>query len=386
MSKGKVRKQVKVDFNNLGAQWDAIKDVVQPKLDAFFQKGYYIGGGEVEAFEEAFAEYTSTNYAIGCSNGTDGLKLALQALELKGRTQVIMPANGYIADIYSVKYQHGDFDIELIDHDDYFQIDTKLLETHLENRRKDFDNIVLLPVHLYGHVSDMKEVSRIASKFKCYVIEDASQAHGARTSEGKMVGQYGDLCVYSCYPGKNLGAIGDAGVITTNIEEYRTRLLALRNLGSIKKYEHIVDGWNNRMDSIQAIFLKEKLTHLDQWNSQRRSIAALYSEKLKDVKQIKLPIEAEYSEEQVFHIYCLRVENREELQKHLIENGVHTVIHYPISIQSSVCNKGLVFGYENNNTEKNSKSILSLPMHPFMNEEQVEFVVNIIKDFYADNG
>lgn len=375
-------KKVEVKFNDLGAQWELIKDKVQPKLDAFFSKGYYIGGGEVEEFEEAFAKYTNTKYAIGCSNGTDGLKLALQALELKGKTQVIMPANTYIADAYCVKYQQGQFEMELIDHDEYFQMDTKLLKKHLEKHAHEFDNIVLLPVHLYGHAADMKEICRIANKFNCHVIEDASQAHGALTSEGKMVGEYGDICVYSCYPGKNLGAIGDAGVITTNNEEYRTRLLALRNLGSIKKYEHTVDGWNNRLDSIQAIVLKEKLTHLDNWNAQRRVIAEMYNNKLKGIPQIKTPSQAAYAKEQVFHIYCLRVENRTEFQKHLLNEGIHTVIHYPISIQSSSCNKDVCFGYKNEVTEENADLIVSLPMHPFMNEEQVDFVVNTIKDFY----
>lgn len=375
-----------IKFNDLGKQWDVIKNDVQPKLDAFFKKGYYIGGPEIEGFEKDFANYTRTKYAIGCSNGTDGLKLAIQCLELKGSTLVIMPANTYIADIYAVKYQHGNFQVALVDHDDYFQMDTQQLENVLIHaKNQNFTNIVIMPVHLYGHPSDMKKIMELANLYKCYVIEDASQAHGAKTSEGKMVGQYGDLCVYSLYPGKNLGAIGDAGVITTNNEVLYNRLLPLRNLGSVKKYEHIVDGWNNRMDSLQAIILQEKLKYLDEWNCLRSEVAKMYDKYLSSISQVKLPKIAPYAGNHVYHIYCIKVDFRDKLIKHLNDHGIPTVIHYPIPISWSECNRGFRYFYNSSfsNTIMNRGNILSLPMHPFMSEMEVKYIVDKIREFYT---
>jgi len=375
--------KVKVDYMDLGGQWDAIKDEVQPKIDAFFKSGYYIGGGEVESFEKAFCEYAGVDYAIGCSNGTDGLKLALQCLDLKGSTHVIMPANTYIADAYCVKYQKGDWSFELIDHDQNFQIDVELLRKYVAKIKGQYDNVVLLPVHLYGHVTDMPTVMDIAREYDCIVVEDASQAHGAMTSEGKMVGQYGDLCVYSCYPGKNLGAIGDAGIITTNNPDYHYRLQALRNLGSHKKYEHVVDGWNNRLDSIQAIILEAKLKHLDTWNQRRREIAAVYDRELQDIRQVKAPEVADYCKEHVYHIYCIQANNREGLQSYLKEHGIHTMIHYPIPIRSSKCNEDIEFRNYCPNTHMNRHLILSLPMHQNMTPEQAVYVSSLVRKFYS---
>jgi dTDP-4-amino-4,6-dideoxygalactose transaminase len=377
-------KKIKVDYMDLGHQWQTIKDSVTPKINDFFERGHYIGGGEVESFENAFCEYAEVNFAIGCSNGTDGLKLALQCLELKGSTHVVMPANTYIADAFAVKYQKGDWSFEVIDHDEYYQIDVELLEKYISNIRNKYDNVIIIPVHLYGHVTDMPKVMEIAKKYKCYVIEDASQAHGAVTAEGKMVGQYGDLCVYSCYPGKNLGAIGDAGIITTNNSEYHYRLQALRNLGCHKKYEHVVDGWNNRLDSVQAIILEEKLKHLDAWNKKRIEIADVYNRELEDIPYVKRPEVADYCKKHVYHVYCVQVNKRDELQEYLKKHGIHTIIHYPIPIKSSKCNESLNLSNYCPNTYMNKNNILSLPMHQNMTEEQVLYVCDLIKEFYGN--
>lgn len=382
MSEITTQQQIKVDYLDLGDQWNQIKDEVQPKLNAFFERGIYLGGGEVESFEKAFCEYAGVDFAIGCSNGTDGLKLALECLELEGSTHVVMPANTYIADVYCVKYQKGDWSFELIDHDPFFQMDTDLLRQYVKKTRNKYTNMVLLPVHLYGHVTNMPEVMKIAEEFDCIVIEDASQAHGAITSEGKMVGQYGDLCVYSLYPGKNLGAIGDAGVITTNNPEYHYRLQALRNLGCHEKYVHVVDGWNNRLDSMQAIILEAKLKHLDEWNQKRREIAAVYDEELKDIRTLKTPQVAEYCQEPVYHVYCIQASQREELQEYLKDHGIHTVIHYPIPIESAICNKEVRLSNYCPNTHMNKHLILSLPMHQNMTPEQALYVCGLIKKFY----
>lgn len=375
-----------IKFNDLSAQWDVIDSITMPKVQEFLRNGYYIGGPHVEAFENEFAAYTGSKYAIGTSNGSDGLKLAIEALDLKGNTNVIVPANGFMADVFAAKYQKGYFQITFIDHDEYFQMDVDKLEKHVESTRGSFNNTVILPVHLYGHPANMERIADIANRKKAYLIEDASQAQGAMCN-GKMVGSWGDITVYSLYPGKNLGACGDAGIMTTNNEFYKDRLMMLRNYGSPKKYHHDIDGWNHRLDPIQAIILSEKLKYLDKWNEIRSTIASAYLDNLKDVSAIELPKTAEYVTVNAHHIFAILVEDatiRHELIGYLEDNGVPTIIHYPIALQDCKCNKDLwgVKWQVNPLAQRNQNRLLSLPMHPFMQLEQVDYICNVIKSFY----
>jgi dTDP-4-amino-4,6-dideoxygalactose transaminase len=376
---------VEIKFNDLYKQWQEISKSVLPKLDEFFESSQYIDGPYLHKFETNFAKYTNSRYAIGVSNGTDALKLCIQSFNFNGKTNVVMPANTYIADAMAVTHQFsGDFTITLIDCDDYFQIDIRLLKEYLSNNRSKFDNCLLLPVHLYGHPTDMIKIEELAETYDCKVMEDASQAHGARFNSGEMIGgARSDVCVYSLYPGKNLGAIGDAGIITTNSHTLYKRLKTLRNYGSSKKYYFDDIGWNNRLDPLQAIILDEKLKFLDQWNVNRRRSASLYNQKLNNLKGVTTP-KTESGAYHVYHIYCLLVERREDLQKYLEEQKIPTVIHYPIPIQLSKPFLGLN-KTSNNNTKtlNDAPKLLSLPMHPYLSDGEIDHICHHINEFYS---
>jgi len=313
---------MKILFNDLASQWREIKEECTPSLEKLLESGMYIGGAALEEFEEAFASYTGRKYAAGVSSGTDGLKLAIQAFEFYGSsTDVIMPANTYIADVLAVAHQpKGNFNITLIDCNEFFQIDLTQTEKYLANSRDKYDNCILLPVHLYGHPTDMQRAKSLADKYNCKILEDASQSHGAST-RGEMVGTYADICVYSLYPGKNLGAMGDAGIITTDNPLYYQRICGLRNYGSHKKYHNSDIGWNNRLDPLQSVFLKHKLPHLDKWNLKKIEVAKKYSNQIK-TPQITTPKNDLHVTRNVYHIYPLLVDERVALQAYLTERGV----------------------------------------------------------------
>ena len=377
---------MEVKFNDLVKQWDQIKDKVNPKIQEFFNSSAYICGPYLQEFENNFSKWSGRKYSIGVSNGTDGLKMAIQALNLyEGTTDVVMPANTFIADPLAVYYQvKGDFNVSLIDHDNYFQMDLDLLVEHLDNTRDNYDHCIILPVHLYGHPTDMLKVSEIAKKYNCKIIEDASQSHGAITN-GEMIGKYADMTVYSLYPGKNLGAIGDAGIITTDSDDYKDRLCSLRNYGSSKKYYYDDIGWNHRMDPLQAIILGEKLVHLDSWNRSKQEIVKKYNELLCDdfiANFVQTPKEDDHVGLHVYHIYCLLVDRREELQQFLDEKGIQTGIHYPVPIQKTKPFEYLDI-YNNPKTIENSDKIFSLPMHPWLTDNEIEYTCDCIKQFYT---
>ena len=375
-----------IQFNDLGKQWQDIEDQVYPKLDKFFNSGNYVHGPELINFETNFAKYTNSKYAIGVSNGTDALKLCLQSFEFDSSTDVIMPANTYIADAICVKHQinNQNFNITLIDCDNFFQIDTNLLKKYLIQSRHKFVNTIILPVHLYGHPSDMDTISNLAKEFDCKILEDASQSHGA-ISNKKMVGHYGDMTVYSLYPGKNLGAIGDAGIITTNNKYYADKLISLRNYGSPKKYYYDTVGWNNRLDTLQAIILDEKLKLLDEWNNLKIKIATKYNQLLSDIKNIQTPKISYYCDKHVYHIYCLLVENRENLQQYLSSQGIPTIIHYPVPIQQTPPFSYLNIEDSNPVSINNANKLLSLPMHPYLRDDEINHICDCIKKFYETN-
>ena len=372
-------------FNDLASQWQEIKDEAQPKLIKFLEDGYYIGGPYLEKFEDEFAEYTGRRYAIGISNGTDGLRLAIEALDLSGKVNVIIQANGYVADIMAVKYQiNADYKITLIDNNEYFQIDTDKLEYHLSQNSNQYDHIIIIPIHLYGHPSDMSRISECALKYDCYIIEDASQSHGAHCY-GKMIGSASDITVYSLYPGKNLGAFGDAGIITTDDEKLAKILIKIRNYGSIIKYHNEINGMNCRLDPLQCIFLSEKLKLLEKWNSDRINIAEKYKKKLIGIKQVELPRVAAHAKH-VYHLYTILCESRNDLLEFLNQNHIPCLIHYPIPLEKLDCNKDLIIEYKNNNALNYADRLISLPMHPYLTDDQVDFVCEKIKQFYSING
>ena len=369
-----------IEFNDLNAQWQLIKEGAIQRIDALFKDSYFIRGKDIAIFEANYAKWNNTKYAIGCSNGTDAIKLALMGMNLKGSVSFYIPANTFIATIAAAEHAYPEASMHLIDCDNYFQMDMDLLEESLSKNRTKSKHAVIIPVHLYGHTVDIKKVKSLASKYECIIIEDSSQAHGAVGEGDVMVGSFGRASCFSLYPGKNLGAAGDAGVITTNDESIKNRVFALRNLGSEIKYHHEIKGFNNRLDTFQAIIVDEKLKYIDTWNDMRNDVIKKY-EKLIRHQHVLLPKRANYCQKHVYHIYCVRITNgkRQEFQKYLKDNGIPTVIHYPIPIEETKAYSYL--NVYNQNTRNWAREIISLPIHPFLKNSEIEYISEVINNW-----
>lgn len=371
---------MKIMFNDLSKQWELIKEEVMHKFEALFKKSDFIGGQAIREFEQNFADYCGTKYGVGVSNGTDALKLSLAALELESPCGVIIPANTFIATALAITYlSNFTYDLQLIDCDEHYQIDVNLLETCLKNNREKWNSCVIIPVHLFGHPANIEIIIELGKKFDCLILEDASQAHGAMALN-ERVGGLGNISAFSLYPGKNLGAAGDAGIITTNDEKLYDDVKALRNYNSRKKYYYDGIGWNNRMDTIQAIIVNEKLKHLDDWNDKRIEVAKKYDDLL-DKNNILIPKTALYVDKNVYHIYAIRVKERDIFQNFLSENNIPTGIHYPIPIEKTTPFKHLEH-FNNTNTIQYANEMVSLPMHPFLTDEEINYITEIINKYF----
>lgn len=368
---------MKVQFNDLGAQWKLIKGNAQTRIDELFETSAFINGPAVPQFEEHFAKWNGSPIAIGCSNGTDAIKLAIQSLQLEGSVGVFIPANTFIATVFAAEQALPNCSIDLIDCDDFFQMDVEILESKVQEQRQNWEHCIIIPVHLYGHTCDMRSIVSIAEKHNCIIIEDSSQAHGAIAYDNIRVGNYGALSAFSCYPGKNLGAAGDAGVVTTQDPDLAIRIKGLRSMGAVKKYHHEFKGTNNRLDTFQAIILDEKLHFMDAWNLARNEVAKKYNQGITNPK-IKTPELAPYCDYQVYHIYCLRVleGERDAFQEYLKENGITTVIHYPFAVEQTGAFKES--DYHNPKARLFASQIISLPMHPFMSDEEINHVIDVV--------
>lgn len=346
---------------------------IREAFERVYQRSWYIEGEEDEAFEKAFSEYCSTAHCVGVGNGLDALMLALKALEIGVGDQVIVPSNTYIATALAVTYVGADLVFVEPDIRTY-NLDVTKIEEAITEKTK-----AIMPVHLYGQPCDMKPIMEIAAKHHLYVIEDCAQAHGA-TYHGQRVGSFGDAAGFSFYPGKNLGALGDAGAAVTKNENLAHRIRALGNYGSDYKYHHIYKGNNSRLDELQAAFLSAKLPHLDRMNQKRREIAQRYLEGIKN-PQIILPHIIE-DVIPVWHVFAVRCKRRAELEKWLNENGIGTNKHYPIPMHLQECYKDL--GYKEGDfpiAEEISATELSLPMFYGMTDEQIQFVIDKINEF-----
>lgn len=341
--------------------------------------GWYICGKELEDFERNFANYCGTEYAIGVANGLDALILTLRAWKELGKLnegdEVIVPSNTYIASILAISQNH--LKPVLVEPDiQTFNIDVKKIEAAITIKTK-----AILPVHLYGQLAAMPEIMAIAKKHNLLVLEDSAQAHGAEI-EGKKAGNWGDASGFSFYPGKNLGALGDAGAITTNDAELAHMLKAIRNYGSHEKYKNLVMGVNSRLDEIQAAILNVKLPFLDQENQHRRQIADLY---LKEIQNpaIVLPLKSINTAtdmQHVWHLFVIRTRYREKLQKYLAEHGVQTLIHYPIPPHKQQAYKA----WNNLNlpiSEQIHAQVLSLPIGPTLSMDEAKQVVQLCNGF-----
>jgi len=361
-----------LDLKAINAQYrDELVDACTRVIDS----GWYIGGSELEKFEQQFASYCGTQYAIGVANGLDALILTLRAWKelgkLKDSDEVIVPSNTYIASILAISANNLT-PILVEPCIDSFNIDPKKVEAAITSRTK-----AILPVHLYGQLADMPAILAIAKRHELLVLEDSAQAHGA-SLDGKRAGSWGDASGFSFYPGKNLGALGDAGAITTSDEELANTLRALRNYGSHEKYKNLFQGVNSRLDEIQAAMLNAKLSHLDAEIAHRRKVANTYLEGI-DNKAIILPTK-EHDSAHVWHVFVIRCERRDELQKYLADNGIQTLIHYPVPPhQQPAYKEWNELSYPI--SESIHAEVLSLPIGPTMTMEDVNIVIQICNEF-----
>lgn len=342
-------------------------------FERVYTRSWYIDGKEDKKFEKAFAEYCTVNYCVGVGNGLDALMLILKALDIKSGDEVIIPSNTYIATALAVTYVGAT--IVFVEPDiRTFNIDPSKIEAAVSDKTK-----AIMPVHLYGQACNMDSIMEIAKKYNLYVIEDCAQAHGA-TYKGKKVGSFGNAAGFSFYPGKNLGALGDAGAVLTNNRELADKVRTLSNYGSDYKYHHIYQGHNSRLDEMQAAFLSAKLPHLERMNEERRRIADRYLREIIN-PEIILPYVIE-DVVPVWHIFGIRCNRRDELAAYLQERGIGTNKHYPIPMHLQVCYKKL--GYKRGDfsiAEEISATELSLPMYYGMTDEEIQYVIDNINEF-----
>lgn len=362
-----------IPFLDLKSAYSELKDEFDSAVAKVMESGYFVLGPNVDAFEREYAAYLGVKHCIGISNGLDALHIALVALGVGPGDEVIVPANTYIATWLAVTYT-GATPVPVEPVESTYNLDPAKIEAAITPKTK-----VILPVHLYGQPADMDPILEIAKRHNLQVLEDAAQAQGAKY-KGRRVGGIGDIAAWSFYPGKNLGAFGDAGAITTNSDELADKVRVLRNYGSRVKYVNEVVGFNTRLDEIQAAVLRVKLSKLDEWNDRRRKVAALYLENLQDA-DITLPVVPEWAEP-VWHLFVLRNPRRDELQKYLAEAGVGTLIHYPIPphLQDAYANLGLKEG-DFPITEAIHREVLSLPMGPHLSLEDAGVVVEALKKY-----
>lgn len=334
---------------------------------------WYIDGSEKEAFEKHFAEYIGAKYCIGVGNGLDALMLSLKALDIGQGDEVIVPSNTFIATALAVS-NVGASPVLVEPDISTYCIDSQRIEEAVTSKTK-----AIMPVHLYGQVCEMEPILKIARKYQLYIIEDCAQAHGA-TCKGMKAGTFGELAGFSFYPGKNLGALGDAGAVVTNNAELAEKVRALSNYGSDYKYHHIYKGYNSRLDELQAAFLSVKLSHLDRMNQERRRIADRYLNEIRNPEVI-LPIVPDFCTP-VWHVFGIRCNNRDALEKYLNSAGIGTNKHYPIPIHLQECNKD--FGYRKGDfpvAEEISETELSLPMYYGMTDEEIDYVIETVNKF-----
>lgn len=349
--------------------------------------GWYILGNEVSEFENEFSQYCGTKYAIGVANGLDALVLILRAFNFPAGAEVIVPANTYIASILAIS-QAGLTPVLVEPNINDFNIDTSLIEAKITPK-----TVAIMAVHLYGRLCDMNCINTIAKSYNLKVIEDSAQAHGAICPvSGSRAGGLSDAAAFSFYPGKNLGAIGDGGCVTTNDDALVAKIKALRNYGSVEKYNNIYKGVNSRLDELQAAFLRLKLPNLDEDNEKRREIAKFYDKNISNKLIIK-PIIPCFAASHVWHLYCIMVDydycddsgratcgGRNDLSKYLEDNSIKTLVHYPIAPHKQQAYEEFS-SYNLPITSKIHKSVLSLPISPVHKDYQIERICELINNF-----
>ena len=364
-----------IPFLSFSSTNNEIKQEILSSFEDFFDSSWYILGERLNNFENEYAAFNCVQNCVGVSNGLDALHLSLLACGVGKGDEVIVPSNTYIATVLAVSYV-GAIPVFVEPNINTFNIDITKIEKAMTNKTK-----AIMPVHLYGQACEMQSIMDIANKFKLYVIEDNAQSQGA-SFNGKITGSWGHINATSFYPGKNLGALGDAGAVTTNDEILANKIRVMRNYGSQKKYFNETIGYNMRLDELQATFLSVKLKKLIAWTNERRRIAKKYDEALSDLTEIITP-HIVSGASHVYHLYVIRTELRDKLQEHLTKNGIGTMIHYPIPphLQEAYINLGYSKG-DFPIAEEIADTCLSLPIWPGMTDENISEVVRNIGSFY----
>ena len=361
----------KIPFVDLRAQTEPINDQINKAIQSVIDKTAFILGPDVANFEQNFAAFCETQYAVGVASGTSAIEMILRAFEIGPGDEVITAANTFIATVLPVSYVGAK--PVLVDADPQtYNIDPATIEAAITPRTR-----AIIPVHLYGQPADMDAILAIARRHDLLVIEDACQAHGARY-KGKRAGSLGDAAAFSFYPAKNLGAWGDGGMVVTNNEKIASAIKKLRDYGQSRKYYHDHVGYNSRLDTVQAAVLNVKLSYLDAWNAARRQHAEQYKELLSGVGLI-LPETATFAEP-VWHLYVIQVDDRDILREKLDERGISTGIHYPIPVHMQVAYQ--LLGYQPGDfpvTENAAGRILSLPMYAELKPDMIEYIANTLR-------
>ncbi len=363
-----------IKFLDLYSQYLSIKKEIDKTISDVIKDSAYVGGKYVRKFEEEFSNYIGTEYCIGVGNGTDALEIAIDSLHLPEGSEILVPANSFIATAEAVTRSGHKIVFTDVNIDDYL-ISVEDIKKKITTKTK-----VIIVVHLFGLPVNMNEISKIADEYNLKVIEDCAQAHGAEYN-GIKVGGFGDISTFSFYPGKNLGAYGDGGAILTNNEELAVKNRMTANHGRVDKYNHEFEGRNSRLDGLQAAILSVKLKYLDRWIDARNRVADFYYSSLKDLDDIILP-KVELKKKHAYHLFVIRVKDRDELKSFLKKKGIQTGIHYPTSLP-----KLTAFGYLNQYNEKMIANnidieLLSLPIGEHLTNNDLKLIVSTIKQYF----
>lgn len=363
-----------IPFVDLHVQYLGIKDEIDAVISDVIGKSLFVRGPYVEKFELMFAEAMERKYCVSCANGTDSLYIAMVALGVKPGDEIIAPAHSWISTTETITQAGGK--VVFVDTDlDTFTIDPRAIESKITK-----NTVGIIPVHLYGQPADMGPIMAIAQKNNLWVLEDCAQAHLARY-KGKLVGTFGNAASFSFYPGKNLGAMGDAGAVVTNDAALANKMAMFARHGGMKKGDHQIEGINSRLDGMQAAILSVKLPHLPNWTRQRQDLAQRYSSALANVDGLSTPCVAD-EHEHVWHLYVIKHEKRDELMRHLTASGIQTVINYPVALPFLPAYRR--FNHlqaDFPNAFANQSRILSIPIYPEMSNEQMNRVVASITEF-----
>jgi dTDP-4-amino-4,6-dideoxygalactose transaminase len=365
---------MEVLFNNFKKKYKQHESEIDSAIKDVLESGYFILGDKVKRFEEEFAAYIGTKHAIGVANGLEALQISLLSLGIGQGDEVITTPHSAVATTLAI-VAVGAKPV-FVDIDECYHLDADKIEEKITSKTK-----CILPVHLFGQAAEIDSIMEIAKKHNLSVVEDAAQAHGAEF-KSKKVGAFGDTGCFSFYPTKNLGSFGDAGMVVTDNDDLAGKCRMIRNYGQKNRYEHEAYGINSRLSELQASILRVELPELDKNNEKRRRIADQYVKELAGITQVTLPQKRDGADP-VYHLFVIEIDKRDELQKYLATNGITTLIHYPIPIHKQKCLP------EHNDVvlpiaEEKSEKILSLPIHPYLDEKEVEYVCQHIKSFFHE--